>query len=78
YQPDYLTNYEIGFKTTLAGGVVRLNGAIYQQDWNKFQFSFLGQNSFTEIHNGPNARIRGFEMDAAFSVSAPALTVASI
>jgi iron complex outermembrane receptor protein len=47
----------------LAGGMLRFNGAIYQQDWKKFQFSFLGQNSFTEIHNGPNARIRGVEAD---------------
>ena len=65
YGADYLTNYEIGWKTTLAGGLVRLNGAIYQQDWKKFQFSFLGANSFTEIHNGPNARIRGAELDIA-------------
>ena len=34
-----------------------------------FQFSFLGENSFTEIHNGPDARIRGAEMDA--NLSAP-------
>lgn len=63
YAADFLTNYEIGWKTTLAGGLIRFNGAIYQQDWKKFQFSFLGQNSFTEIHNGPNARIRGVEAD---------------
>ncbi|MGC8146207.1 hypothetical protein ACP3WH_24825, partial [Salmonella enterica] len=56
YAADYLTNYELGAKTTLLGGALRLNGAIYQQDWDKFQFSFLGANSFTEIHNGPNAR----------------------
>lgn len=65
YQPDYLINYELGFKTTLADGLVRLNGAIYQQDWQHFQFSYLGPNSFTVIVNGPNARIRGFDIDAA-------------
>ncbi|MEG3150046.1 TonB-dependent receptor [Sphingomonas sp. ZT3P38] len=64
YAADYLTNYEAGWKTTLAGGKLRLNGAIYQQEWKKFQFSFLGLNSFTEIHNGPDARIRGAEVDA--------------
>jgi len=67
YDADTLTNYEIGWKTTLAGGLIRLNGAIYQQDWKKFQFAFLGANSFTEIHNGPNARIRGVELDAALN-----------
>ena len=59
---DTLTNYEIGFKTSWAG-TFRLNGAIYWQEWRKFQFSFLGQNSFTEIHNGPDARIRGAELE---------------
>ena len=62
YAPDYLLNFEAGWKATLAPGI-RLNGAIYQQEWKKFQFSFLGANSFTEIHNGPNARIRGVELD---------------
>ncbi len=64
YAADFLTNYELGWKTTLLGGQLRLNGAIYQQNWDKFQFSFLGENSFTVIQNGPNARIRGVEMDA--------------
>ncbi|WP_422059735.1 TonB-dependent receptor [Sphingopyxis sp.] len=63
YDADFLTNYELGIKTTLADGMVRLNAAIYQQEWKRFQFSFLGANSFTEIHNGPNARIRGIEAD---------------
>ncbi|MBN8842829.1 MAG: TonB-dependent receptor [Sphingomonadales bacterium] len=63
YDADFLTNYELGIKTTLADGMVRLNAAIYQQEWKRFQFSFLGLNSFTEIHNGPNARIRGIEAD---------------
>ncbi len=63
YATDFLTNYELGIKSTLAGGLVRLNAAIYQQEWKRFQFSFLGANSFTEIHNGPNARIRGIEAD---------------
>jgi outer membrane receptor protein involved in Fe transport len=67
YEPDYLTNYELGVKTAMIGGKLRLNAAVYQQDWQHFQFSFLGENSFTEIHNGPNARVRGFEMDASYS-----------
>lgn len=68
YQPDYLTNYELGFKTTLANGLLRLNGAVYQQDWKNFQFAYLGPNSFTIITNGPNARIRGFDLDASISL----------
>ena len=75
YDADYLTNYEIGWKTTL--GSVRFNGAIYQQDWDEFQFSFLGPNSFTVINNGPNARIRGVEMDISYSADGLNLTAAA-
>lgn len=76
YAADFLTNYELGAKTTVFGGKLRLNGAIYQQQWDKFQFSFLGANSFTEIHNGPNARIRGAEADANLSLGRLSLTAA--
>ncbi|MBC9032733.1 TonB-dependent receptor [Sphingomonas sp. JC676] len=76
YAADFLTNYEVGWKTTLADGMLRFNGSIYQQEWKKFQFSFLGQNSFTEIHNGPNARIRGVEADVNFVSGGLTLTAA--
>ncbi len=61
YQSDFLTNYEIGWKTTF--GPVRWNGAIYHEVWKKFQFAFLGANSFTEIHNGKDATVNGIETD---------------
>ncbi|MEO0032053.1 MAG: hypothetical protein RIS94_1811 [Pseudomonadota bacterium] len=76
YKPDYLQNFELGFKTTLAGGLLRLNGAIYQQNWNHFQFSYLGPASFTIITNGPSARIRGFDMDATVSLDRFTLNLA--
>lgn len=63
YGADFLTNYEFGWKTTFLDGRLRVNGAVYQQEWNAFQFAFLGQNSLTQIQNGPDARIRGIEAD---------------
>lgn len=66
YAADFLTNYEIGWKSTIAPGL-RFNGAVYMQDWKSFQFSFLGANSFTEIHNGPDARSYGVEMDLNYN-----------
>ena len=76
YDPDFLYNYELGWKATLAPGL-RLNGAVYQQNWKKFQFSFLGANSFTEIHNGPDARIRGVDVDLAYNRGPLSLQVAA-
>ncbi|MFZ5704176.1 MAG: TonB-dependent receptor [Pseudomonadota bacterium] len=63
YGADYLTNYELGWKLTTLDGKLRFNGAVFMEDWKKFQFSYLGANSFTEIRNGPDARIKGIEMD---------------
>ncbi len=64
YAPDYLYNLEVGWKTTF--GPVRWNGAIYHELWKKFQFAFLGANSFTEIHNAKDARINGIETDVNY------------
>lgn len=64
YDPDFLVNYELGWKTTL--GPVRWNGAIYHQRWEKFQFSFLGENSLTVVQNGRDAKINGLETDVSY------------
>ena len=64
YGADFLTNYEIGWKTTF--GPLRWNGDVFHERWNKFQFAFLGANSFTEIHNARNARINGLETDISY------------
>jgi outer membrane receptor protein involved in Fe transport len=61
YAADFLTNYEVGWKTQWFGNTLRWNGALFWEDWKNFQFSFLGPNSVTEIANGGAARIRGIE-----------------
>ncbi len=75
YRPDFLMNYELGAKVKL--GAMRLNAAVYQQNWQNFQFSYLGPNSFTVITNGPNARIRGFDVDATFQLERLNLNIAA-
>ena len=60
-QADYLTNYEVGWKTQWFDNHVRWNGAVFWEDWKNFQFSFLGANSVNIIENGGNARINGIE-----------------
>jgi iron complex outermembrane recepter protein len=66
YAADFLTNFELGWKTSPADGL-RFNGAIYMQNWKTFQYSFLGENSFTQIQNGPDARIKGIEVDVNYA-----------
>jgi outer membrane receptor protein involved in Fe transport len=64
YAADFLINYEIGWKTTF--GPLRWNGDIFHEKWKAFQFAFLGENSFTEIHNAKDARINGLETDLSY------------
>ena len=69
YKADFLTNYEFGFKTELAGNRVRINGAVFQEDWDDFQYSFLGTNGLTVIRNAGQAQIRGIETDVQWRVT---------
>ena len=75
YQPDFLTNYELGWKTTF--GRLRWNGAIYHQVWDGIQFSFLGANSLTVIQNGRKARIDGIETDINYVMGGLTLNAAA-
>lgn len=69
YKADYLTNYEIGWKTQWLDRRLRWNGAIFWEDWDNFQFAFLGgSNSVTIIANGGSARIRGIESDLQWAL----------
>ncbi len=74
YNPDELDNYEIGWKTMF--GDVRFNGAIYQQDWNGIQLSFIGANGLSEVRNAGIARIRGVEVDVGYQVNGLSLNLA--
>jgi iron complex outermembrane receptor protein len=69
YKADFLTNYEIGWKTSWAGDKLRFNGALYHGDWDDFQFSFLGANGLTNLTNAGKAKLEGVEMDLQWAVS---------
>jgi outer membrane receptor protein involved in Fe transport len=61
YQADTLTNYELGLKTSLLDNTLIWDSALYDEDWNRFQFDFLGPNAVTIIENAPEANIKGIE-----------------
>jgi len=69
YRPEYLMNYEAGWKISLADDTAHFNGALFLENWNNFQFSFLGPNSLTVIANAGQARIKGFETSLDWNVS---------
>jgi outer membrane receptor protein involved in Fe transport len=74
YAPDYLTNYELGWKTSWDDKRLRFNGDVYWETWTNFQFAFLGANSLTEIHNAGQATIKGVEADLTWAIT-PQLTL---
>jgi outer membrane receptor protein involved in Fe transport len=74
YTSDMLYNYELGWKTTWNNGEIRWNGAVFWENWDDFQFSYLGQFSLTQIANAGSATVRGLETDLTWAVT-PNLTL---
>jgi len=66
YNPDTLTNNEVGWKTQWLDHRLQVNGAIYQEDWKNVQVAFFdpqgGLGNLTFATNGPNYRVRGVEV----------------
>jgi outer membrane receptor protein involved in Fe transport len=67
YAPDFLKNYELGWKTTWFDHRLRWNGALFAENWINFQFGFLVPPSITAITNAGNAHIRGIENEFQFA-----------
>ncbi len=68
YRPDYLTNYEAGWKTSWLEHRLRFNGAFFHEIWTNAQFGVTGPvNGITEIVNAGGAHIDGIETDIAIS-----------
>ncbi len=63
YAPDFVLNYEAGWKTSWLDNRLRWNGAVYWIDWKDIQFSYLGANGLTEIRNAGNGRVKGVETE---------------
>jgi iron complex outermembrane receptor protein len=76
YQPDYLKNYEIGWKTQWFDHRLRWNGAVFWENWDNLQLAFLGPNSVTVVVNSGNAEIKGIENDFQWAVTS-ALTLST-
>ena len=69
YKSDFLTSYELGWKTSWLGNTLRFNGAFFWENWKDFQYAFLGPNSVTVVANAGNARIKGMETQLEWAAS---------
>ncbi len=70
YDPEELISYELGFKSTLADGRVRLNGAVFSMVWEDFQVQTNRLEDPTDIssaisttQNADKASATGLELE---------------
>lgn len=61
YGAEILTNYELGFKSTLFNGLARLNGSAFYYDYNDYQ-AFLFEGFTSKIIN-IDAEVYGGELE---------------
>jgi iron complex outermembrane receptor protein len=63
YQPETLTDYEVGTKLTLLDGRARLNADVFYYDYKNYQ-AFILRN-FTQIIGNRDAVLKGGELELA-------------
>jgi outer membrane receptor protein involved in Fe transport len=70
YKADTIDNYEIGFKTAWLNRTLRINGALFIEDWNDLQYALAPPGGFgvTNIYNAGNARVKGIEADFSWAL----------
>lgn len=61
YVSDFLTNYEVGWKSRFADDRLQFNGAVFFEEWDDIQVSFQGGNGITQVANGGAAEVKGIE-----------------
>ena len=67
YEPDFLDNYELGFKSRWAGGRYTFNLTAFRMDWNDYQVEVVdpGEDALyaVMVTNVGDARIEGVSLD---------------
>lgn len=68
YQPDTLSNYELGWKTAWFNNRLRVNGAIFYEKWRDIQINIVGPQGIPSIFNAGDADSKGIEGDINWNV----------
>jgi iron complex outermembrane receptor protein len=66
FSPDTTRNYELGFKTSGLGGVLRADLSVYYIDWRDIQLNFFNGTN-TVIGNAGNAHSKGAEFQTTYA-----------
>ena len=68
YDADFLKNTEFGFKSIFSNGKARLNGALYQMNWDDIQLGWFDSSIslLGLVDNIGKAESRGYELDLRY------------
>jgi iron complex outermembrane receptor protein len=70
FDPETVTNYEMGFKSTLADGRVRFNATVFYMDYKDLQVQQTNQDCLCNItDNASNAEITGLEVELQWAAA---------
>lgn len=67
--PEYVWNYEAGFKTELGNTGLLASGAVFYYDYKDLQVGFVNANSIVETINAASARNYGAEFELSGRVT---------
>ena len=68
-KPETVLTYELGFKSTLAGGLLRLNAKLFRNDYKDLQLTAFNSAGQSVLSNATSAKISGVELDASAQIT---------
>jgi len=68
-EPETVLTYELGFKSTMAGGTVRLNGNYFRNDYKDLQLTAFNSQGASALFNAASALIQGVELEASAQIN---------
>jgi iron complex outermembrane receptor protein len=78
FDPETVTNYELGFKSTLMKGRMRLNATVFYMDYKDLQVQQTNEDCLCNItDNASDARIKGLEVEFQWAATDALLLFAS-
>ena len=72
FEEEVMEVYEIGFKSVLSDGALRLNGALFYEDYTDRQVSVqrvIGESLGNVIKNAAGGEVFGAEIDLAYAIN---------
>jgi iron complex outermembrane recepter protein len=65
-EPDTLVSYELGFKRLLAGGRLRMQGAVFNSRWHDLPVRVPIDDVYNALANSDGARVHGAELEVRY------------